>query len=316
MLSFTKQILISLGSFFWSALNALLRCYYSSRARRFKVPTICVGNIVAGGVGKTEVVSDLAHYFLKKNLKVAVLQRGYRSVYENETAFSNNYQQAQGLNFPDEALVLLKKNPNLTVFVGRNRLQSFFRHPNFKEFKVLIFDDGFQQFRIKFDYVILVHHFALKAQWYREFKFQLSRANWGISFSDLPATFKQLPHWTEARYRLCTEKKLSNQVVLFCGIGNPQRVLSFLAEQQIEVVGHFFFADHMIYQESDLQRLNAQVQSFAESIDVVTTLKDFVKLEKVIKNYSALARTKVLTIETEYTNSAWLDQVSQAIGVS
>ena len=42
------------------------------------VKVICIGNIVAGGTGKTPAVQYFVNEYLKKNMKVGILSRGYK----------------------------------------------------------------------------------------------------------------------------------------------------------------------------------------------------------------------------------------------
>src|SRR3954470_20499503 len=49
------------------------------RSRKMPGPTVSVGNLTTGGTGKTPMVRWLAEQFLAKNLRPAILMRGYRA---------------------------------------------------------------------------------------------------------------------------------------------------------------------------------------------------------------------------------------------
>ena len=50
-----------------------------TKSRKFDVPIICVGNIIAGGAGKTPLTIQLARLFLKKNYVVHIIKKQYKS---------------------------------------------------------------------------------------------------------------------------------------------------------------------------------------------------------------------------------------------
>ena len=96
---------------------------------------VSVGNIVAGGTGKTPFVHLLAKTF--RHRKVAILSRGYGSI-------------------ADEALLLARRLPEVKVYVGKDRVASGIKA--IKEgAELLILDDGFQYRRLArdFDLVLL-----------------------------------------------------------------------------------------------------------------------------------------------------------------
>ena len=49
----------------------------ASRPYRAPVPVLCVGNLVAGGSGKTPVALSLARLFTERGIAVHVVTRGY-----------------------------------------------------------------------------------------------------------------------------------------------------------------------------------------------------------------------------------------------
>ncbi len=104
---------LSLVYYLISKIVYLIRKNQQSKTSNQKSIVICIGNIFAGGVGKTPIVATVA-----KKLKAPVVMRGYRG--------------------GDEATML--KNQGLDVYVGD-------RNKNIRRIKkpTIILDDGFQK---------------------------------------------------------------------------------------------------------------------------------------------------------------------------
>ena len=101
--------------------------YYSSPSRklhRADVPTLCVGNVTAGGTGKTPHVEMILRLLQQSeewgDRQLAVLSRGYKRD-------SRGFQQVIGTGsaaaFGDEPLQIKKKFPGVTVAVDKDRVE-------------------------------------------------------------------------------------------------------------------------------------------------------------------------------------------------
>ena len=92
-----------------------------------KIKTICVGNIYLGGTGKTPLVDFIAK-ILKKKFKTAIIKKGNQS--------------------HSDEMELLKKNNK--VFFEKDREKSL-KEAISKKYELAIFDDGLQDFKLKYD---------------------------------------------------------------------------------------------------------------------------------------------------------------------
>jgi tetraacyldisaccharide 4'-kinase len=307
---------------FWASLNCLVRNFTYSKRVHFQVPVISVGNIVAGGVGKTEICAEIARYLIfQKNKKVVIVSRGYGSEWEKKGGVAFNYQEAIEKNFPDEAKVVLKKVPGSIVCVGKDRTQILKENWENLNPDVILLDDGFQHFKIHRDLDILVHDFSLQNQILRDFPSYFSKVGVRISFSEVPKIWSNLS-WTRVFYKLdetCLDSKIKN-VILFCGIGNPSRVVKMLKENGYNVVAKKFFKDHKNYSLKNINDLSDWVQKKLKKLNfdaqIVTTLKDFVKLEAYLDSNSFLKeKLKLLKIDLKFysgENLLW-DKINQII---
>ncbi len=114
--------------------NAAYRLGWLS-SRRVGVPVVSVGNLTAGGTGKTPCVAYVARYYRRLDRCVAILSRGYGG--------------AGGRN--DEALVLEEELPDVPHLQGADRVALAATAIEELESEVLVLDDGFQHRRLARD---------------------------------------------------------------------------------------------------------------------------------------------------------------------
>lgn len=142
-----------------------------------EVPTICIGNITAGGTGKTPhtemVLRMLAASDEWKDRNVAVLSRGYK---RRSKGFQKVTAGGTADMFGDEPLQIAKKFPSVTVAVDRDRIEGcdFLCHPDrlatsrkarkcldkdVPKADIIVLDDAFQYRKLKASLNILLVDF-------------------------------------------------------------------------------------------------------------------------------------------------------------
>jgi tetraacyldisaccharide 4'-kinase len=147
--------LLPLAALF-GAIGALRRTLYRTGllpSTRLPVPVVVVGNIVAGGAGKTPTVLAVLELLRRHGRRPGVVSRGYggaeRGVLEVEPA-------TDAARSGDEPL-LLRRRGNVPVVVGRDRVAAgrelLRRHP---EVDILVADDGLQHLRLARDAQVVV----------------------------------------------------------------------------------------------------------------------------------------------------------------
>ena len=143
-------------SWLYAALAGLQRSLYRNgwRARR-RVPAvvIVVGNVVAGGAGKTPTTIAIVHHLRAQGLAVGVVSRGYgRS--SNHTLEVDPTTDAT--HSGDEPL-LIHQSTGVPVVVGRDRAAAatllLERHP---DIRIVVCDDGLQHYRLERDIEVCV----------------------------------------------------------------------------------------------------------------------------------------------------------------
>ena len=143
-------------SLLFGALAALRRTAYRlqwSRAERVGVPVIVVGNVVAGGAGKTPVVMALVRHLRSRGLACGVVSRGYG---RDTTDCREVTAQSTAREAGDEPL-LVKRSCNVPVFVAASRTQAaralLAAYP---ATQVIVCDDGLQHYALARDVEICV----------------------------------------------------------------------------------------------------------------------------------------------------------------
>ncbi len=294
---------VSALSPFWAITNFIVRKISSRNAVKFPVPVISVGNIVAGGVGKTEVATAIAAYLNSKGKKVVVASRGYGSPWSARGGVARDIETARSLKFPDESMVVLKKAKGVSVSVGADRVQVLQRYWEELQPDVIILDDGFQHFKIKRDLDILVHDFSVRWPLLRDMPIYFNKVGVRIALSPVPEMWKRID-WVSGRYRITS--KLPSEALIFCGIGNPSRFKNAVKSSGMKVIAHKFFKDHHDYTEADIRKIMSWRESRSPNAPLMTTLKDHVKLMPYLQSQGGIMgfEPQVVDIELDLFENA------------
>lgn len=295
---------LSCASPLWALTNAAARILLAPCAKRLSKPVISIGNIVAGGVGKTELTCMIAAKLVGQGKRVVVASRGYGSRWAGTGAIAHDTETALSLRFPDEAIVTLKKVPGVAVAVGADRYAVLTRHWEELRPDVIVLDDGFQHFALKRELDIVVHDFSVRWPILRELPGMLNRAGIRVALSDVPQPWSEQAPWVRARYKLAgtidasgRRGALPPEALVFCGIGNPERFRRSLVAAGVKVVGFRKFRDHAEYGEREARELARWAQSARSGLPVLTTLKDYVKLGPYIASQGGVSGFEPMWVE-------------------
>ncbi|HUD01417.1 MAG TPA: tetraacyldisaccharide 4'-kinase [Rhabdochlamydiaceae bacterium] len=250
------------------------------------LPVVSVGNIIAGGTGKTPFVKFLAEELLKK-FQVAILSRGYRSDAEMTGAVLQVTPQTDVASCGDEPFWLAHYLPKAQVWVGKNRIESA-RRAKENGADIVLMDDGMQHRQLKRDIEIVLvdgedpfgKGFFLPRGLLRDSPERLKKADCIVVIQPISEQIEsQLRQFTDAPIILAQRKTdvslKGKKVAVFCAIGKPQKFLQAVRDAGGEIVASFFKPDHDPFYPEELNK-------FAEesSADIlVCTEKDQVKLK-------------------------------------
>ena len=287
-----------------------------ARPARSPVPVICVGNLVAGGAGKTPVALNLARRLIGQGRNVRFLTRGYGGRLAGPVRVDAETHTAGDVG--DEALLLARVAP---AWVARDRAHGVAAAANDAEGgppDVIIMDDGFQNPWVAKDRSLLVidggygfgnGHVFPAGPLRESVGSALGRADAVVLIGDDDAGIQNnlavrgntLPV-LRARARPGPEAGglKGKPVVAFAGIANPEKFFQTLREAGCEVKAAHGFADHHPFTRDDLGRLRAEAKNL--SARLVTTEKDAVRLSA-----EDLEGISVLTISLEWADETLLD---------
>ena len=259
------------------------------------VPVVSVGNLTLGGTGKTPLVSWLAQWFHRRDVRVSIVSRGYGS---NDGSLN------------DEARELAEKLPDIPHIQNPDRWKAARQAIAEYDAQLILLDDAFQHRRIARDLDLVVvdalepfgfgHVFPRGLL--REPECGLSRADVVVlSRANTVAAQRRVellrqvdalaPNrvWVESSHvpqellsadgKITKLDQLANRpVAAFCGIGNPGGFRHTLADAQFKVVAFRTFSDHHDYTRSDIQSLTGWIEQMSPLAAVICTHKDLVKL--------------------------------------
>lgn len=256
-------------------------------ALRLPVPVVCVGNLVAGGTGKTPVVEDVT-WRLRRDpgLDAMVLSRGHGGRARGPVRVDAGTHDAAMVG--DEPLMLARGG--LPVWIARDRAEGG-RAAVVDGAEAVVMDDGFQNPALVKDLALVVVDGArgfgngrlIPAGPLREpVPVGLARADAVVLMGPdtagvarrVPAGVPVLGARLEPGPR--TRALAGRPVVAFAGIGDPEKVFRMLRAVGARVVAVHPFADHHPYRDADIQPILDE--AFALGAAPVTTAKDAARL--------------------------------------
>ncbi len=306
---------------------------YMYRAGLLRVKTlpcrvISVGNLTAGGVGKTPMVIYLARRLAARGLKIAVLTRGYGGSLEGRTeVVSDGEQVLQGASEAgDEAVLLANSLPGAPVVMGRDRYRAGLLAMERFGPDAVILDDGYQHMALKRDLNLLLldaarpfgNGFLLPVGCLREPPSAMKRADMVIlTRADASTKNDQITklapsipviravHAAKSLTGLRggemgLERLSGARVAAVSGIADPSSFTLILQKLNATITRSFEYADHHVYGPGDLADIKAAVAGTGADM-AVTTKKDAVKLATLETGGLELA---VLGIEMEFLDGA------------
>ncbi|HLV89218.1 MAG TPA: tetraacyldisaccharide 4'-kinase [Candidatus Sulfotelmatobacter sp.] len=261
------------------------------RTRALQGAVISIGNISAGGAGKTPFVILLGELLKARGIKFDILSRGYGRKSRGVLLVDPGGLPEQ---FGDEPLLISRKL-RVPVIVGEDRYEAGrFAEARFgAQFHLL--DDGFQHRALArdFDIVLVTPQDAtdqlLPAGRLREPVKSLSRADAVVLSSGAAADSFPLDGKLVWRVkRGITPKDLPPRPLVFCGIARPESFMLQLRTANVEPAAQAFYRDHHAYTEKDIREL-LDLRQKSEAGGFVTTEKDAVNLGAFLSALEPLA---------------------------
>ncbi|MAR79232.1 MAG: tetraacyldisaccharide 4'-kinase [Rhodospirillaceae bacterium] len=262
---------------------------YLSRKRKVNIPVICIGNITAGGAGKTPVAISIAKFLISKGLKPHFLTRGYKGKLKGPILVSNKHSSA---DVGDEPILLSEVAP---TWVSKNKIQGA-KSALKSNADLIIMDDGLQNDSIHKDLSILVidggygfgNNKLIPAGPLREsVKSSLTKIDFIVYVNDPSKNVKidlsefKCPILKSNIETITDNIDLNKKFSAFCGIARPEKFFSSLKKIGIKLTFSKSFPDHHRYSEDEIMRLIED--SNIDNSLILTTKKDWVRIPEQAK---------------------------------
>jgi len=243
-----------------------------SNPKKFKIKTICIGNIYLGGTGKTSLAIKINKILNKKNIKSCFIKKKY-SNQNDEQKLLNNYGK---------------------LFVALNRADAI-KQAEKENYDVAILDDGLQDKSIVYDLSFVCFNnlnwigngMTIPAGPLREDINNLQYYN-NIF---LNGNLENLEKLKKEIYKInpnlniylgkyeplnLNEFEIGKSYFLFSGIGNHQTLVSMLKNNGLKIIKDIEFPDHYEYTETDINNILIEAKNL--ECQIITTEKDYFRL--------------------------------------
>jgi tetraacyldisaccharide 4'-kinase len=318
------QVLLPLSGIYW-LLITLRRCLYGMGIlgrHRAIVPVIIVGNITAGGTGKTPVTIWLTRELRERGFNPGIVSRGYGG---SRSDSSMRVDSASDPGVVGDEPVLLARRTGCPVVVDSNRARAAQMLVD-DGVNVIVADDGLQHYRLERTYEICVidgarglgNRFLLPAGPLRETVDRLSEVDQVLVNGQIN---DDAEHTTAVEQNAIAFELVANEVSRLNGsltrpiegfagttvhgvaaIGNPGRFFDMLRAHGMQVIEHAF-QDHARLDPGDLK--------FGDDFEVLMTEKDAVKIDAALSD-------KYWTVPVDLhidpvVSGPWLEQIESRL---
>jgi len=309
------SIIYRIVIFFWDM--------YWRNAKQVELPckVISIGNITAGGTGKTPLAIYLAGLASKSGLKVAVVARGYK---REGKGLIELHENSTWQKVGDEPLEIFRRIENVRVYVCQSKTRA--AQQAFSDgAELILIDDGFQHRRLARDVNIVCLDWLkplgpggyLPLGLLREPPQALKRADIIVYTSydknsrrkqridniavDKKTFFSSSTITGFINLRSGKENAVNEigtkKIIAFCGLGSPEKFKNSLNDINIVPEKFVVFRDHHRYAQNDIDRLK-KIASEHKADIFITTFKDAVKIESFnfgdYDIYSAMLEIKII----------------------
>ncbi|NHM00892.1 tetraacyldisaccharide 4'-kinase [Flavobacterium difficile] len=272
-------------------------------SKSYDLPIIAIGNLSAGGTGKTPHTEYLIR-LLKEKYKVAVLSRGYK---RSTKGFVLANDASTAVELGDESYQIHTKFPDVAVAVCEDRRTGIENLISINNPNVILLDDAFQHRKVKASFYVLLtayddlfsEDFILPFGDLRESAMGKKRANVVVvtkcpaSLSsqeqekvkqklqvEVPVFFTAIHYDTKVlslHSTLPVSEIISKEKVIVAGIAKPKYFVDYLNSGKDKVM---IYPDHHNFSEQEIAVLN----DLAQDKILVTTEKDFMRLNGKINS--------------------------------
>ena len=326
-------MILTLASKLYGAAASWRRQWYGDpgRSRRLSLPVVSIGNLRAGGTGKTPTVAHIARLLMARDERPVILTRGYArpSRTPGVTVVSDRSRVLATFDMAgDEPLMLARALPGVPVLVGADRYASGRLAEERFDATVHLLDDGFQHVGLSRDVDLLMvseedltDHVLpagrlreglaaagtadalLVTAGYESAAVRVGRAL-GVSTAFLVSRAIGPPYMIASHDSVVVPS--GERVFAIAAIARPERFFADMANAGWVVAGSLTFRDHHRFTQQDITRITDQAISARVAI-VLTTEKDAVRLAACnLTGVPIAAVPLTVTIDPHEAFASWL----------
>ncbi len=309
----------------WAGVYGLLTCLWHHtydiglrKTVRLPVPVVSVGSLFVGGSGKTPFVMYLARYFRTLGYTPLVLSRGYRGRHRGVAWVDIDRASVPDWRaIGDEPAMLVRWVP-VTVAVGRRREAAYALAARNGAFDVVLLDDGFQYRRLArtVDLVLIdipnwrcsrrlfpsgrlrepLHHLR------RADAILLTKGRTPEEYEAVERALRRFRSWRRPIFRVRfsvgpfldmregarpvpLEELRHGRWMVTATIADPDSFVQDLREAGIDIAATWIRPDHAPWGPEEIRRLELTSRT---CWGVLTTLKDWVKMEAYRPNFTVI----------------------------
>jgi len=283
----TSYLLLPIASTI-SALNSLIK---NSSKKKYKIKTICIGNIYLGGTGKTSLSIKLNKILTSKNLKTCFVKKYYKNQIDEQKILENNGK----------------------LFLSSKRTDAIQEAEN-QNYDIAIFDDGLQDKSINYDLRVVCFNninwigngMIIPSGPLRENINNLKNYDHIFlngNLENIEYLKKEIIKFnSKINIHLATyepinlsEFKKNEKYLIFSGIGNHQTFVSMIKKNGLEVLKDIEYPDHYSYTKQDIDKILMEANKL--NCKIITTEKDSHRINKFYENKIKIIKTELKILD-------------------
>ena len=252
----------------------------TSKPRKFRIKTICLGNIYVGGTGKTSLSIAINKILNQKNIKSCFIKKFYKNQID-EQKLLKNYGK---------------------LFLSKKRVEAVKQAEN-ENFEIAILDDGLQDKSIDYDVKFVCFNninwigngMTIPAGPLREsvnnlkiykniflngnleniekLKVEILKINPNINI-----------HFGKYEPLNLNEFSKNDKYLIFSGIGNHQTFVKMIKNYGLNIFKDHEFPDHYKYTDKDINNILNEANDL--NCKIITTEKDYLRINAEKKSLS------------------------------
>ena len=274
-----------------SAISVMSALINNSKKKKYKIKTICIGNIYLGGTGKTSLSIKLNKILISKNFKPCFIKKYYKNQIDEQKILENNGK----------------------LFLSSKRTDAIQQAEN-QKYNIAILDDGLQDKSIDYDLKFVCFN---NVNWIgngmivpsgplRENINNLKNYNHVFLIGNLEnidnLTEEIIKFNSNINIHLATyepinlnEFKKNEKYLLFSGIGNHQTFVSMVKKNGLAVLKDIEYPDHYSYTKKDINKILMEANKL--NCKIITTEKDSYRINNFDENRIKIIKTELKIID-------------------